>query len=260
MNRCWYSLIVASCFIPFVGFSSYMEGYILLYRKIIDNPYYFSEPFTHSQAWIDMLLIANHKSGYIYKRGVKIEVKRGQIGYDSKSLSSRWKWSRGKVLRFLDELEIDQQIVQQKNNLTTLISICNYDSYQIDSTPKSKPKRYTDGTQTDTNNNDNKDNVNTLSTWRDDFLIYKKECHAAFSKYRKDNEFLNQLQYYHPNVNIQKTIDKAYETYWSKEEAWIYKKNSKPKIKNINWEKTITNAVNQSFNKVYYTRQELADI
>lgn len=137
-----------------------MEGYILLHRKIIDNPYYFSEPFTRSQAWIDLLLIANYKDAIFYKRGVKVEVGRGQVGYDSGSLAERWQWSRGKVLRFLIELEKEQQIVQQKNNVTTLISIVNYNIYQIggtaDSTPNGTASSTANGQQTDTNNKGNK--------------------------------------------------------------------------------------------------------
>jgi hypothetical protein len=63
-----------------------------------------------------------------------VEVLRGQVGYDSESLAERWGWSRGKVKRFSDGLENDMQIVQQKNNITTIISIVNYDSYQANST------------------------------------------------------------------------------------------------------------------------------
>lgn len=144
-----------------------MNGFILLHRKIIDNPYYFSEPFTRSQAWVDLLLIANHKKGIFYKRGIRVEVQRGQIGYDSTTLAKRWQWSRGKVNRFLSELENDKQIVQQKTNITTLISICNYDIYQTSSTANSTTdstaSSTADGQQTDTNkeglNNDKNDKI-----------------------------------------------------------------------------------------------------
>lgn len=136
-----------------------MEGWIKIHRKLLENPIYFSEPFTRCQAWIDMLLIANHKEGYFYKRGVKVSVKRGQIGYDSSTLGERWKWSRGKVLRFLKDLEKDNQIVQQKNNVTTLISIVKYETYQTNGTTNETTDGTADGTQivqqTDTNKNDN---------------------------------------------------------------------------------------------------------
>lgn len=109
-----------------------MSGWIKLHRKIIDNPLYFSEPFTRSMAWIDMLLIANHTDNYFFKRGIRVDIEKGQIGYDLDTLSKRWKWSRGKAERFLNMLEKDGQIVRQKTNVTTLISIVNYKEYQTD--------------------------------------------------------------------------------------------------------------------------------
>lgn len=148
-----------------------MEGWIKLHRKIQENPFYFSEPFTRSAAWMDMILIANHKEGIFYKRGVKVTVKRGQIGWDVDSIAKRWKWSRGKVERFYLELESQGQIVRQKNNVTTLISLVNYEEYQGDDKPEdkpsSKPNRKPKGKanghqtvkQTDTNKND-KNNKN----------------------------------------------------------------------------------------------------
>lgn len=123
----------------------------------MENPLYFSEPFNRSLAWIDMLLLANHADSFFFKRGVKVEVKRGQIGYDLDSLAKRWKWSRGKVERFIKFLENDNQIVRQKTNVTTLISIVNYKDYQKDdkandkaddnsnSKPNSKPNDKADG-------------------------------------------------------------------------------------------------------------------
>ena len=95
-----------------------MDGWIKLYRKIAENPLYFAEPFTRMQAWIDMLIIANYEESFIYVRGNKIQIKRGQIGKSQDTLAERWKWSRGKVTRFLDELQKAQQITQQKGHQT----------------------------------------------------------------------------------------------------------------------------------------------
>lgn len=116
-----------------------MGGWIKLHRKITENPLYFSEPFNRSMAWIDLLLLANHSENYFFKRGIRVDVKVGQIGYDLDSLAKRWKWSRGKVERFILMLENDNQIVRQKTNVTTLISIVNYKEYQTDDKPNKKP-------------------------------------------------------------------------------------------------------------------------
>lgn len=147
------------------------EGWISLHRKIQDNDNYFDEPFCRNMAWVDMLLLANHDKKSFRVRGIKVLIMRGQIGYTSEKLALRWKWSRGKVLRFLKGLENDGQIVQQKNNITTLITITNYNKYQYNNTTKDTANSTRNDTterqqivqQTDINNNDNNDNnINTL--------------------------------------------------------------------------------------------------
>src|ERR1039457_7096594 len=70
-------------------------------------------------------------------RGIQVQVLRGQTGFSAVELSDRWRWSRGKVNRFLVELRNEQQIEQQKSNITTLITIVNYEKYQTDSTANS---------------------------------------------------------------------------------------------------------------------------
>jgi hypothetical protein len=141
-----------------------MEGWIKIHRKIMENPMYFSEPFTRMQAWIDLLLLANRKDGYYYVRGNKIIVHRGKVGMSEVSLSKRWKWSRSKVSRFLKDLENEQQIEQQKNSVTTLISIINYDEYQQNEQQieqQTSSRRAADEQQTNINKNSkNSKNIN----------------------------------------------------------------------------------------------------
>ena len=118
------------------------KGWIYLHRSIFDNPFYFAEKFTKSQAWIDLLLLANHSTGYVDKRGNLIEVKRGYVGYSKKALCIRWQWSNKKIDKFLKDLENAQQITQQKNGkITTLIQIVNYDKYQPKAEQTDKQKR-----------------------------------------------------------------------------------------------------------------------
>lgn len=110
------------------------RGYIKLWRCIQNNHLWEDTPFDRARAWIDLILLANHTSGFMRKRGIKFEIKRGQVGWSERDLSDRWKWSRGKVKRFLDELEDDGQIDQnngpQNINVTSLITITNYEIYQ----------------------------------------------------------------------------------------------------------------------------------
>jgi hypothetical protein len=185
-----------------------MSGWIKLHRQIMENPLYFSEPFSRTQAWIDLLLLANHKENYFFKRGIRVDVSIGQVGYDIDSLGKRWQWSRGKVERFILHLEKEGNVVRQKNNVSTLISITKYKEYQADSKPKDKPNGQQIGIQTDTNNNDNNDNneknienrklkfADTLkpflgkygSEMLNEFYVYWTEPNKSNTKFRQELE------------------------------------------------------------------------
>lgn len=108
------------------------DGWIKLYRSSFENDLYFEEPFTKYMAWIDLLLLANHKESFFVKKGHRIKVPRGTVARSMKELAIRWKWSINKVDRFLDYLEKEPvgQVKLQKSNVTTLISINKYGIYQ----------------------------------------------------------------------------------------------------------------------------------
>ena len=107
-----------------------MNGWISLHRQILETDLWKLEKFTRGQAWVDLLLLANHKPGYFYKRGAKVELDRGQLGRSEVELSDRWKWSRNKVKKFLKDLEKEQQVKVIKSNVTQVVTIINYDLYQ----------------------------------------------------------------------------------------------------------------------------------
>lgn len=151
-----------------------MSGWIKLHRSIQDNDLWLAEPFTYGQAWIDLILNANHKPGVFWVRKVKIDLDRGQLGWSEITMAKRWKWSRGKVRRYLTMLENRQMIVQQKTQLTSILTICNYSIYQNEETEKTlkavQPTVHQTEHQTDnrryTNKNvknDKKKNIDHLS-------------------------------------------------------------------------------------------------
>lgn len=134
-----------------------MDGWITIHRRLLDSPLWIDETFTRGQAWVDLIGLANYKPGFIRVRGNRINVERGQCGWSIKRLSERWRWSQGKVKRFFNELENDEQIEQQNSFLSSLITIINYEEYQkVDS--KAESRRGADGEQTETKNKGNKGN------------------------------------------------------------------------------------------------------
>ncbi len=92
-----------------------MEGWICLYRQIVDNWLWKSnEPFDKRSAWIDLLLMVNHKTEKVQFNGKTIEVERGERITSIDKLALRWKWSRHKVSNFLNFLEKERYVSPDK--------------------------------------------------------------------------------------------------------------------------------------------------
>lgn len=146
-------------------------NFFLVNRALLSSDRWLSETFTRGQAWVDMFGLAQHSEGFIRVRGIKVDVLRGQLAYSQVSLSQRWKWSRKKVKRYLDELEKNGDVVQQNNEVTTLITIVKYDFWQRKDVAEEQQKvqqkhsrSAAEDTHTIRNNKEKKEKkVNTLS-------------------------------------------------------------------------------------------------
>ena len=105
-------------------------NYFFVNRTLLYSDRWLSEPFTRGQAWIDLFGLAQHGNGFFRVRGIRVNVQRGQLAYSQVTLAKRWKWSRNKVRRYLKELEKEGDVKQQNNEVTTIITILNYDKWQ----------------------------------------------------------------------------------------------------------------------------------
>lgn len=131
--------------------------YFLINRLLLKSDRWLAEKFTRAQAWVDLIGLAQHTDSFFYVRGIKVEVKRGQLAYSQLTLKERWKWSRDKVRRFLACLESDGDIRQQNNNLTTIISIVKYDLWQGEEVKTIQQNIQQKNTKQDTYKKDKKD-------------------------------------------------------------------------------------------------------
>lgn len=106
------------------------RGGIFLLRKIRLNPLWQDKPFTQGQAWVDMLLQANHKDADVLYRHDIYHIKRGQFIRTERDLAGDWGWSRSKVTRFLNLLRRCNMIVTETAPKANLITISNYNELQ----------------------------------------------------------------------------------------------------------------------------------
>ena len=105
-----------------------MSGWIKIYREITQH--WIFQDAEKFKWWIDLLIMASHED---YKTLVKDELltlKRGQLKVSLSFLAQRWGRSKEKVLSFLRLLESDCMIERSSDRKSTIITICNYDSYQ----------------------------------------------------------------------------------------------------------------------------------
>ena len=107
------------------------SGWIKLYRQLQQNPIWqSSEPFNRRDAWIDLLLLANHEERAIIVNGKKKIISEGQHWTSYRALAQRWHWSYEKVRRYfalLDELDMAHVTVTPNGSLVTLV---NYSFFQ----------------------------------------------------------------------------------------------------------------------------------
>ena len=106
------------------------NGWVKIHRSLFSSKLWTSQKFTKSQAWIDLFGNANHKDGSFFIRGKEVIVLRGQIAWSQLTMAKRWRWNKRSVTRFMSGLESTHQITYQSDNVTTLITILNYDKYQ----------------------------------------------------------------------------------------------------------------------------------
>lgn len=108
-----------------------VKGYIKLFRAIQGHWLWRDKPFSKGQAWIDMLMLANHKTKKFPFGNSLFEIERGQFLTSQAKLAIRWGWSRSKCRAFLELCKKDAMITTNvKDKQYTIVSICNYEDWQ----------------------------------------------------------------------------------------------------------------------------------
>jgi len=173
-----------------------LDGWIKLHRSIMKQADYHVKPFNRLRAWIDMLLLTNYKDGHIKTRGINVPVLRGQLGWSIASLATRWGWTRGTAKRFLNGLQNEGQIEQQNNNVTSIITIINYEKHQGNGQQNGQQNGQPTDSKTDTNKEDVKEVKETKEKREDIYMLFlfnqnlqdSEEFISAWSSWLKYNK------------------------------------------------------------------------
>lgn len=107
-----------------------MDGYVKLHRKLLENPIVCKDA-DYLSVWVYLLLDATHTNRSALFKGDRITLIPGQLITGRKIISKKLCIDENKVQRILKKFETEQQIKQQTGNKNRLITIVNWDKYQI---------------------------------------------------------------------------------------------------------------------------------
>ena len=137
------------------------RGWISIHRKMATNWIWEGKPFSYGQAWIDILMECNHAERKQLIKGQLITTKRGQSSNSVGTWAKRFGWSYDMVRHFFKLLESDGMITKENATVTTILNVCNYDTYQ--NVSQAKPTQDTTKPQAEPKQNPTNNKGNNLN-------------------------------------------------------------------------------------------------
>lgn len=110
-----------------------MSGYYLMHRGWLDHPALGGarEPFCRRAAWAWMIEQAQWQDGMQNINGKSVMIRRGQFTHSLRFMAKAWGWDDPKVRRFIARLIEEKMIDCVADAGQTVITICNYDKFQV---------------------------------------------------------------------------------------------------------------------------------
>lgn len=228
------------------------QGWIKIHRKLLECDIWdYDEPYTRRDAWIELLLLANHSDKDILFDNHKITIHRGQYLTSVRKLAARWQWGKDKTLNFLRLLEECEMIKKESDSRRTLLTIVNYEIYQAkEDDEQTVSRQSTDSEQTvnrhspATNKNDkecNKNEKNDISPLPPlgEGVAYDFDKHTNLSNYEylKNNLSGEFIDYICNHIELDNCLTK-----WMK-----HKDERKPKSSNHYSETGMTQLLNKAY-------------
>lgn len=153
------------------------DGFIPISRKLFDN-FLWKEKreFSRAEAWLDLIQLARFEASSTKEviNGQVVEYGLGERPLSLRLLADRWQWSKNRVDKFLDLLVSERMIMKRtakgtgsgtdegtaKRTGQTVISICNYASYNVKPEMKGQQKGQSEGQQAGQVAGQSRDNIN----------------------------------------------------------------------------------------------------
>lgn len=141
----------------------YKGGYVLIYRKLFQNPIFRTDAEAMAFAWLVMK--ASWKDVKVRYKHKIIDLQRGQVAISSRDLAVRLERNKDWANRFFKRLSDCDMVRVTSETGVNIVTICNYDNFQgICDTGATEVIQDCD-TRDPQNNKENKTNkINKLNT------------------------------------------------------------------------------------------------
>ena len=215
------------------------KGFIMLSRSFFENELWEAKrTYSDAEAWLDLIQLARFEDGERTVRIGKVEVveKRGQVATTQSVLSDRWGRTVRSVMCFLKKLKLRGMITVDGSNNATVISLINYEkynvAYQLSNTKTRRKLKRNDTTNVEVNvvdnvevnvadnvpytNKDNKANNNSETSSNEDEKKSLKKRYFVSTKITvgdRRNDLWEQLQPFVPVYGAELVSD--FFAYWS---------------------------------------------
>lgn len=169
------------------------DGWFKAHRSIFRHPLFMDDPACRAFAFMDLVGMAEFEPKRRSIKGQIVEVQRGEFVASVRFLADRWKWSKGKVERFMAEMEAEEMIETVSGTPNgTVYLVVNYDAYQDVRDSERDTNEDSDGTATGQIEERKNLLTNELPITRDDF-----SPEEAYAQMRSDaQDFCRRLPFF----------------------------------------------------------------
>jgi hypothetical protein len=176
------------------------RGYVLIARGFLNHPLFKPQgPYSRAEAWLWLIEAAAFKDRSVpvlaRNQRKRVRIARGELSYSVRYLANSWQWSPNRVVRFLSELQTDRSIETRTDTGQTVISLCNYETYQAPGQKVDTQTNTHSDTRSATNKKEGKETKNNTGTraaivdegFAEWYALYprKKQPNQALRAYRK---------------------------------------------------------------------------
>lgn len=216
------------------------KGWIKLHRKIQDCFIWTDKPYDKARAWVDLLLLTTHSDKKLIIDGNIVVIHRGSYMTSREKLAQKWGWSVGKVDRFLSLLKREEMITTDSTPKGTVVTIVNYNEYQVADLQDGITNSTADDTSDSTTGSTTDDTLNSTIDGTQNKNV-KNEKNVKNVKNVKNNIFVpptvQEVKDYLSSVGSSLDAESFVAFYESK--GWMIGKNKMKSWKSaiVTWEK-----------------------